>query len=237
MRRADRLFLIIQYLRSRRLTTAGWLAEKLEVSRRTIYRDVADLVGAGVPVEGEAGMGYALRRSMDLPPLHFTRDELLALDVGLRFAQAYTSLPLSKAGAQAMAKIRSTLDAAGIDKVDRHRLYVPLKAGSRQASLDSVLAAMHQERKLDIDYRNENNRASRRVIWPLGIFFWGQNWTCLAWCESRQDFRNFRLDRIAKLAPLAEGFPRQEGRRLQDYFLEMSRKYNVPLSEIDQERS
>lgn len=237
MRRADRLFLIVQYLRSRRLTTASWLAEKLEVSLRTVYRDVADLIGSGVPIEGEAGVGYALRESLDLPPLHFTREELLAIDVGLRFAQAYTSQPLSKAGASAMAKIRSTLSAAKIDEIDRHHVYVPLRSDSRQQTLDQLLAGVHGQRKIRLCYRDEAERKTERIIWPLGLFFWGRAWTCLGWCELRWDFRNFRLDRMEELTLLEDAFPNAEGQRLEDYLAELAKQHNKPLAEVDPTRT
>lgn len=232
VRRADRLFRIVQFLRSRRLTTAAWLAQRLEVSRRTVYRDVADLVAAGVPIEGEAGVGYALRHKLDLPPLLFERAELAALELGLRFAGSYTERPLADAAASALSKIRSVLPASaqGAAPVP---LYAPRRARSVRRGFGTVFDAVESRRKLRLEYTDAKGERTRRVVWPLGVFFGGDTWNVVGWCELREDFRSFRLERIGHLEAAAEHYPVQAGRRLADYFRQMQERHAVPMSDFD----
>jgi predicted DNA-binding transcriptional regulator YafY len=233
MRRADRLFRIVQFLRSRRLTTAVWLAEHLEVSTRTIYRDVADLCLSGVPIEGEAGIGYVLRRKLDLPPLMFERSEAVAVELGLRFVRVYAGRPLSTAAVSAMSKIRAVLPPGASSDSAPLALYVPRKAAASVPTLGSICAAIDEKRKVRIRYADATARETERTIWPLGAFFWGASWTALAWCELREDFRSFRLERMTGLESLAERYPDSPGRRLTDYFRLMETTQAVPLSDFD----
>lgn len=236
MRRADRLFQIVQYLRARRLTTARWLGDRLETSTRTIYRDVADLIACGVPIEGEAGVGYVIRRKLDLPPLMFDRRELTALELGLRFVHAYTEPPLTGAAATALAKIRSALPGTAGAELPRSRVYVPRREQAREPRLNEMLDAVHDRRKMQLAYRDAQGGETRRTVWPLGVFFWGSAWTVLAWCELRSDFRSFRLERIAAARRLDDRFDDVPGRRLADYFRSMQATYGVPLSDFDPEQ-
>lgn len=233
MRRADRLFRIVQFLRSRRLTTAVWLAEQLEVSTRTIYRDIADLCLSGVPIEGEAGVGYALRQKIDLPPLMFERSEAAAVELGLRFVTAYAGRPLSTAAVSAMAKVRAVLPKRVATESAPVALYVPKKVAGSVAAPGQVFEAIDARWKLRIRYADASDRETERVIWPLAAFFWGTAWTALAWCELREDFRSFRFDRIAGLECLADHYPDTPGRRLTDYFRWMEKTHAVPLSDFD----
>jgi predicted DNA-binding transcriptional regulator YafY len=233
MRRADRLFQIVQFLRSRRLTTALWLAEQLEVSTRTIYRDITDLCLSGVPIEGEAGVGYVLRQKIDLPPLMFDRSELAAVELGLRFVSAYAGQPLSAAAVSAMSKVRAVLPKGFASESPSFALYVPRKAPALGPVFGQVFAAIDEKRKLRIRYVDATAQESERTIWPLGAFFWGAAWTALAWCELRDDFRSFRLERIGKLEDLATGFPDIPGHRLADYFRLMQTTHAVPMSDFD----
>lgn len=214
MRRADRLFQIVQYLRSRRLTTAEWLAEKLEVSVRTIYRDIADLSASGVPLEGEAGVGYVLRHKLDLPPLMFDRRELSAIELGLRFVSAYSSRSMSLAASSVMSKVRTSLPRGSAEKIVSLPLFVPNKDGAKAPAFEQVLAAVEERRKIRIVYNDANSSLSERIVWPLGVFFWGSAWTVLSWCELRHDFRSFRLGRIAQINTLDESYPDDPGRLL-----------------------
>ncbi|WP_140054401.1 helix-turn-helix transcriptional regulator, partial [Oceanospirillum sanctuarii] len=125
MRRADRLFQIIQYLRNRRLTTAKWLAEKLEVSERTIYRDIQDLMLSGVPIEGEAGVGYVLRRGFDIPPIMFTKDEIEALVIAARMAKTWAGTKLARSTENALDKIEAVLPDNLKKELAKPRLYTP----------------------------------------------------------------------------------------------------------------
>ena len=233
MRRADRLFQIVQFLRSRRLTTAAWLAERLQVSQRTIYRDIADLSLSGVPVEGEAGVGYVLRHKMDLPALCFDRDELTALEMGLRFVHAYTDEKYSLAAHSAMSKIKLARQGTMTENLPNSQVFIPMKFASRTPLMAVFVAAIDARQKVSIDYCSEQQQQTQRTIQPLGIFFWGQNWTLLSWCELREDFRSFRLDRVKDLTMLDEKYQSQHGQTMQDYFRMMEEKYGPIGDDVD----
>lgn len=220
MRRADRLFQIVQFLRSRRLTTAQWLAERLQVSVRTIYRDIQDLSLSGVPIEGEAGVGYVLRHGMDLPPLMFERAEIEALLVGVRMVNAWADPELQRAADAALAKIHGVLPPALRDELNRNRVFAP--GGGRYPVhwITRFRQAIRERQKLWLTYRTENDVHSERCIWPLGLFFWGQVWTLCTWCELRNDFRNFRVDRVVELRDAGATFTPQPGQRLEDYLVQ-----------------
>jgi predicted DNA-binding transcriptional regulator YafY len=217
MRRADRLFQIVQFLRSRRLTTAQWLAERLQVSVRTIYRDIQDLSLSGVPLEGEAGVGYVLRQPMDLPPLMFEREEIEALVVGARMVNAWADPDLQRAAESALAKIHGVLPSALRNELNGNRLFAPEVNIYPVHWLGQLRQAIRQRRKLQLSYRDESGQTSLRCIWPLGLFFCGQTWTLCSWCELRNDFRNFRIDRVASLDDLDETYQPEPGQRLEDY--------------------
>lgn len=217
MRRADRLFQIVQFLRSRRLTTAQWLAERLQVSVRTIYRDIQDLSLSGVPLEGEAGVGYVLRQPMDLPPLMLEREEIEALLIGARMLNAWADPQLQRAAESALAKIHGVLPNSLRDEFNRNQLFAPEVNSYPVHWLAQLRQAIRQRRKLQLGYRDQNDQASQRLIWPLGLFFWGQTWTLCSWCELRNDFRNFRIDRVQSLNDTEEHFETTAGQRLEDY--------------------
>lgn len=208
MRRADRLFLLIQALRGRRVVTARHLAELLEVSERTVYRDVQDLQLSGVPIEGEAGVGYALRRGSDIPPLMFTRDELEALVVGARMVEAWTGKRITTAARQALTKIEAVLPDELKRRTETSRVFAPPveRHAAVAGRLDELHQAIEARRVVELDYRREDGEASVRAVRPLCLAYWGQVWTLGAWCEMRADFRNFRLDRIAGFRPLDRSF-------------------------------
>ena len=222
MRRADRLFQIVQLIRGRRLTTAAFLAQRLEVSGRTVYRDVADLQHQGVPIEGEAGVGYRLGKGFDLPPLMFTNDEARALVASVRMAQVWQDPALARASQVALGKILSVLPAAARAAAQSMAIYAP-PGGLEpevQVRLQTLREAAQAHRKVRMQYRDAGDVVSQRTVWPLGCFYWGKVWTLAAWCESREGFRNFRLDRIDQLQ-LDEGhgghFKDEPGKTLSDY--------------------
>ncbi len=208
MRRADRLFQIIQYLQGRRLVTARQLAERLQVSERTVYRDVQDLMLSGVPIEGEAGVGYMLRAGFHLPPLMFTPEEMEALVTGARLVKAWGGNALANAAEQALAKIEHALPPRLKQKLGDTRLFAPgFHAYSQHTpQLDRLRGAINERRVISIGYVREDGALSDRAIRPLGLFFWGKVWTLGAWCELRGDYRSFRVDRIQRLAPLERQF-------------------------------
>ena len=218
MRRADRLFHIIQLIRGRRLTTASYLAQRLEVSERTIYRDIADLQLQGVPIEGEAGVGYRLGAGFDLPPMMFTHHEAKALVASVRMAQAWMDPALAQGAEDALGKIMSVLPIEARVAAEALAVYAPtggLSAMS-QKTLQSLRESVQEKRKVFIQYRDLAEQSSERVLRPLGCFYWGKVWTLSAWCERRQDFRTFRIDRVVKLKALDERFRDEAGRTLAD---------------------
>ena len=223
MRRADRLFAIVHHLRGRRLTTAAQLARWLDVSERTIYRDIADLAGSGVPIDGEAGVGYRIRAGFDLPPLMFTFDEIDALVIGARFVESWAGPKLALGARSALAKIAAALPPDKRVALERTPLFAPgqyvdPKPGER---LDVLRQAIAAQRFTDLDYQGAAAQATQRRVRPLGLYFWGDVWTLAAWCELRQDFRNFRLDRIVDAHLAAERFPDEAGKRLEDFLRRM----------------
>lgn len=200
MRRADRLFRIVQHLRGGRLTTADRLADAMEVSARTIYRDIADLQASGVPIEGEAGLGYVMQGGYDVPPLMFSKAEIAALVAGARLVQAWGGLAMGQAAEEALVKIEAVVpevlrDAAA--RVEVHSIAWDGPDGATRARIDRVDAAIEARERLEVRYVDQDGSQTTRVIRPLGLWFWGKVWTVVAWCEMRDDFRMFRLDRIA----------------------------------------
>lgn len=219
MRRADRLFQVVQALRGGRLVTARQLARQLEVSERTIYRDMADLIGSGVPITGEAGIGYVLRGGFDIPPLMFTPDELEALAVGARMVQALAGRDLADAAAEAIVKIEAVIPPDRREDLSGSRLFVPdiLLCPELRQRLEMIRRATSERRVLCFSYTREDGTVSRRSVQPLGLFCWGRVWTLGGWCELRDGFRNFRVDRMADAAIEERTFREEKGRTLHDF--------------------
>ncbi|GAB2876698.1 YafY family protein [Uliginosibacterium flavum] len=227
MRRADRLFRLVELLRARRHATGAWLAEQLQVSLRTLYRDIHDLTLSGVPIEGEAGVGYRLRYRLDVPPLLFNPEELEALRVGARMVQAWGDAELAAAAGVALAKIHNVLPEALKREAQIARLFVPPCGQARLPWLQPLRVAVRERRFVRVDYVREDGTPSLRTLWPLGLFFWGRAWTLIGWCDLRGDFRHFRVDRIQQLDALDELFPDQPGRRLADFFDQLERREGI----------
>jgi len=229
MRRADRLFKLVQLLRSGRVITARSLADKLEVAERTIYRDVRDLLLSGVPIEGEAGVGYVMRGGYDLPPLMFTRQEIEALIIGARMVEAWGGASHAKSAELALSKIEAAVPWALKTHMANAKVFSPsfnIPEKSKKL-LDSVFAATFDKRTLSLCYRREDGQASRRKVRPLGLYYWGKVWTLVAWCELRGDFRTFRVDRIEKLS-VKDAFTMEEGKTLEDYLEKARETYAAP---------
>lgn len=218
MRRADRLFHLVQILRRDRLSTAARLAEELGISTRTLYRDVADLQASGVPIEGEAGAGYRLPRHFDLPPLMFTVDEAEALFLGLRIASAWADPKLAEAARSARCKLEAGL-SEGMKRTLRDSVieapgfHVP---DALKAPLGDLRRAVRERRCLRMAYADAEGRPTERTVRPLGLYFWGGTWTLATWCDLREDFRTFRVDRLRHWE-VGEVFPVEAGRELADY--------------------
>jgi predicted DNA-binding transcriptional regulator YafY len=218
-RRADRLLLLLEQLRSRRVCTAAELSAALEVSARTIYRDIEALVGAGVPVRGEAGVGYVLDPGYYLPPLNLTAEEAEALALGARVLATWSDGAVAAQAGSALAKIRAVLPAAGQSGIDQDIFWAPQWVTPSAPAVDLLelkRAAQHR-RVLEIEYETLNGTRSVRRVRPLSVSFFGPVWLLIAWCENVGDFRCFRLDRILALAPTGDMFRHEAGKRLSDF--------------------
>jgi predicted DNA-binding transcriptional regulator YafY len=218
MRRADRLFRIVQLLRRRRtVVTAAQLAGKLEVSERTVYRDIRDLIQAGTPIDGEAGVGYRLRPGYDLPPLMFDREEVQALVLGARIVRQVGDPALARASESILSKVAAVLPKDLEPLLAESRLFASntVSIARSAAGLAVAREALVGQRRMRLKYANERGEETERTVRPLGVFFWGRTWTLAAWCELRSGFRNFRLDRVGE-ATLRDRFEEEPGRTLRD---------------------
>jgi predicted DNA-binding transcriptional regulator YafY len=223
MRRADRLFEIIQLLRGGRLRTAGELAGVLEVSTRTIWRDVADLQAQGVPVEGERGVGYLLKDSFFLPPLALTHEEMEALIWGTRLVESFADEGLAAAARELRVKITAVSPEERRSVTSAVSSFPSVTARAAKRFLGVIRAASSKRHKLAIGYRNQDGRETERVIWPLGLEFWGQAWTLTAWCETQKDFRVFRCDRLTACKRLDARFRDERGKRFSDFLAKLNK--------------
>ncbi len=209
MRRADRLLRIIQLLRRhRRPVTGSRMAEELEVSLRTLYRDIADLVTDGVPIRGEAGVGYVLGAGYDLPPLMFKSDELEAIMLGLSWVSRRGDKALAVAADDVVAKIGTVLPEALRPFFFDAPLLTPPKFNLTEDQVDVAMMrqAIRGQSKVEIDYADEQGRVTRRVIWPIAISYFDAQRLVVAWCELRQGFRHFRSDRVSAMQLLSEKY-------------------------------
>ena len=224
MSRADRLFQIVDQLRRHRFLTAAQLAEHFEVSPRTIYRDVLDLNASGIPVLGEAGVGYRLDPSYSLPPLMFSHDEVEALVIGMRMVESWGDAELRRSARSILDKVNAVLPESGVERLDRTALFsLSFGAGERASRhLGTLRQAINQQHKLSFAYTDERGNASKRIVRPLGLYFWGQAWTLAAYCELRTDFRNFRTDRLQRVSLSSERFELVPPCTLEDYVKAMS---------------
>jgi predicted DNA-binding transcriptional regulator YafY len=208
MRRADRLFDIIQLLRTATgPVTAATLAAELEVTPRTVYRDIATLQARRLPIEGAPGLGYVLRRGFDLPPLMFTSEEIEAIAVGARLLRRTGDVGLQEAAARVISKVEVVLPEALRASLASPTVFVSGHGAPAGADLSVIRAAIRDERKLHIDYADEQGRSTSRTIWPFAVAYYVEATLISAWCELRKDFRHFRADRVQALTVLDIGFP------------------------------
>ncbi|MEW8027451.1 MAG: YafY family protein [Candidatus Thiodiazotropha sp.] len=221
MRRADRLFRITQELDTKRYLTARELACQLEVSQRTIYRDIDALTASGVPIEGTAGAGYRLCEGFRLPPLMFDDEELNALLLGIRMAQAWSDRDLAAAAARVRRKIEGIVPQRSRPVLEDEVMLVPdfhLSETVRE-HVALLRRAITAKNRVKMGYQRADGTQSERIVWPLCLFYWGEKWTLGAWCELRGAFRHFRLDRIGGLSNTGSRFKTTEGRALNDFLL------------------
>ena len=219
MSRAARLLDLVQLLRQHRAPVSGQvLADQLGISIRTFYRDVATLQAQGAEIMGEPGLGYVLRPGFMLPPLMFSVEEIEALVLGSRLVAVRADDRLGAAGASALAKIAAVLPPDLRDEVDAGSLLVaPGESHVSIIDLSVVRKAIRNERKIAVSYRDVEGVESRRVIWPFAIGFFDHSKIVAAWCELRQDFRHFRLDRILALLTTEERYPRRRAAMLKEW--------------------
>jgi len=217
MRRTDRLFDLIQILRDGRLHRAGEMAERLGVSVRTIWRDMATLMASGLPVEGERGVGYILRAPITLPPMILTGAELEALRLGVRLVAEGSDPALARAARMLATKIASVTPAPADGEEDALFAFTGQEAKRATAHLPLMRKAVRAQERLTITYIDHEGHETHRDIRPLALELWGRVWTLAAWCEARGDFRAFRVDRIVALAETGETFPTEAGRGLEDW--------------------
>ena len=213
MRRAERLLQLLQILRRhRRPVTGDAIAQELEVSLRTVYRDIASLIADRVPIRGEAGVGYVLGEGFDLPPLMFTPDELEAVMLGLRWVARRGDKDLSRAAQDTVAKIGAVLPERMKPFLFDAGLMVPPghKVVADSVDVAQLRNAIREGRKVELLYRSEEGQETSRVIWPIAVAYYDAQRLIMAWCELRQAFRSFRTDRMLVAAVLSENYP---GRR------------------------
>jgi predicted DNA-binding transcriptional regulator YafY len=228
MRPADRLFQIVLQLGRGRVLTAQHLAQKLEVSDRTIYRDIQDLMASGVPIDGEAGVGYRLHRGYQVPPMMFDQDELQALLFGAQVAKRWGDNDMAAAAERILDKVDAVLPENLRPQLTSRTLIVPemasFQTAETTATLGEVRDGINERRRLYLSYSDASETPTERIVWPLTLVYWGYSWALGAWCELRQDFRNFRVDRIVEARNLTTQYPDEPGKRLEDYFAQASEK-------------
>jgi predicted DNA-binding transcriptional regulator YafY len=219
MSRTEILFQMTQIIRSRDRTTAKYLADRLNISIRTVYRYINDLSLSGVPVISQAGKGYWIDDSFNMPPVQLSEEELLALSLGSRLVKAIADPFLADASQQLLDKVEAV-----IPKNAQHLLYQsqlhapkPIIEKSVLADIGRIRKSIESRNKIQIMYLDQAGNDSTRTIWPLALAFWGQVWTVAAWCEHRQDFRAFRVDRIQQMDRLPATYPVESGKSLADF--------------------
>jgi len=220
MRRSDRLFDIIQRLRTAPgPVTAAELAAGLEVTPRTVYRDIATLQARRVPIEGAAGIGYVLRKGFDLPPLMFTIDEVEAIAVGARLVRRLRDPKLQESAEAVLAKVTVVLPERLRNHLSATPIYVSpgITAEAQGADLADMRAAIRDSRKLYIAYADVTGRRSNRTIWPIAMAYYVDVTLVGAWCELRADYRNFRVERIQSSKVLDEHFDQDNGRLFREW--------------------
>lgn len=209
MTKTQRLLELVQLLRCHRYpVTAQTLAEQLSISVRTVYRDIISLQQQGVDIEGSAGLGYLLKSDGYLPPLMFSRHELDALMLGLNWVSRHTDPELKSAANHALAKIQAVIPQHLSLAIDHQSLLIASRGEVVfETHLPAIRQAIHQRNKVSLQYKDLKDASSQRVIWPVVIGYFDRVRLLCGWCELRQDFRNFRVDRIEQIEISHEVYP------------------------------
>lgn len=220
MSRSERLLNLLQSLRRHRRPVSGRaLADELGVSLRTFYRDIATLQAQGANIEGEAGLGYVLRDGYFLPPLMFGDNELDAIILGLRFVMQRGDNELAQAAEDVLGKIEAVLPPGLEDAAATSGLLAGPGGSGKSGHLAAIREAIRREEKLQISYSDKKSRSTERIVWPIAVGFFDAAEMLAAWCETRHDFRHFRLDRIADITPVHERMPRRHAILLAEWRL------------------
>lgn len=222
MSRAVRLLDLVQLLRRRRHPVSGdILARELGISLRTLYRDIASLQAQGAPIEGEPGLGYVLRPGFTLPPLMFTEDEVEALMLGSHWVAENGDPRLAQAAMDVMAKVAAVSPPDRRTQFETPSLLIVTRTKDQLAAMAPIRDAIRRECKLTIDYRDAGSAATHRTIWPFAVGFFEEARIVVAWCELRNDYRHFRIDRIDGLAETNMRYPRRRAVMLKDWQKQM----------------
>ena len=211
MARSQRLLELIQVLRRHRQPVSGQaLADELSVSLRTVYRDIQTLIGQGATIDGEAGLGFVLRPGFVLPPLMFSDEELEALVLGLRWVAQRTDASFEHAAMNALAKIAAVLPDDLRNNIEGIGLIaVPSRGADARHDLAPIRAAIRSEQMVVLDYADVKGEHTRRTVWPIALAFFENSRVLAAWCELRQDFRHFRIDRVIALHETGQRYPQR----------------------------
>lgn len=220
MRRADRLIKLVHFLRHRRrAVTAARIAEEFGTCSRTIYRDIQDLIDSGVPIKGAAGVGYVIDKEYYLPPITFDAEELEAISLGISMVRQWTDEKFAERADSAFAKIKAALPPALQGEIEQITTYaVPtLPPVPWTVSFSQLRNCIRTRHKIHIEYSDEHKRPTNRVVRPLGLVFFNPVWLLISWCETRKDFRSFRLDRIRTLSLSMQTFADETDKNLSAY--------------------
>jgi predicted DNA-binding transcriptional regulator YafY len=223
MNRIDRLTAILIHLQTKRVVKAEEIADRFEMSLRTVYRDVKALMEAGIPIGSEAGKGYFIVDGYHLPPVMFTQDEANSMLLAAKIVEKVGDKSVRDAFSSALHKIKSVLPDAGkdhLENLDAHIAFGRMSQGEQAVSsnyLTDIQRAIAGKESLRIDYLNNNEEASSRVVEPIGLFYYGMSWHLIAWCRMRSSYRDFRTDRIQALHNKGEKFDPRNLLSLQEY--------------------
>jgi len=229
MRRADRLMKLVHFLRSRRrVVTAKRIVEEFDICARTVYRDIQDLMDSGVPIRGEAGVGYVIDKEYYLPPLTFDADELEAIGLGISMVRQWTDEKFAAKANNAFEKIQAVLPASLQGELEQITTYsiATQPAMPWTVSFSGLRECIRTQRKIHIEYSDEGKQKTSRIIRPLALLFFSPVWLLASWCEKRKDFRHFRLDRIRSLQYSEEKFIDEKDKNLEAYMTKESACYD-----------
>ena len=229
MNRIDRLFGILTFLQSRKYVPAERIAEKFNISVRTVYRDVKALCEQGIPVSFEQGKGYCIMQGYFLPPVAFSSEEASALLLMESLVQGFADQSIGKHYSSALNKIKSVLRSSEKEKLERLnqqiRFQIPECFHKNYEYLSRLQAAISSHRMLDLEYQNKNNEVSRRLVEPIGLVFYAFNWHLIGWCHMRSDYRDFKVTNILRLTSTDQPFQKVDHIELEEYMKQLPVTY------------